>query len=191
MDNSLCQWGGGGGLNAFYWYQIFALDSAVAEVQEMFSSHGGLYSFTFLLYLVLIKLLFVSLPQCNPHILKIEITTSKLYQLYLSIHLSITLYILSNVVYPYYFELPYLSMNHHASLFFISLPMLFNYASKYPSTPTSLANPFKLFFLHEILQQLCHLIVYKFILSLFFMLDLYSPFYSSHHNTLFSSPFKK
>ena len=32
--------GGGGGLNAFYWYQIFALDSAVAEVQEMFSSQG-------------------------------------------------------------------------------------------------------------------------------------------------------
>ena len=31
----------GGGLNAFYWYQIFALDSAVVEVQEMFSSHGG------------------------------------------------------------------------------------------------------------------------------------------------------
>ena len=30
-----------GGLNAFYWYQIFALDSAVVEVQEMFSSHGG------------------------------------------------------------------------------------------------------------------------------------------------------
>ena len=28
-------------LNAFYWYQIFALDSAVVEVQEMFSSHGG------------------------------------------------------------------------------------------------------------------------------------------------------
>ena len=34
--------GGGGGLNAFYWYQIFALDSAVVEVQEMFSSHGSL-----------------------------------------------------------------------------------------------------------------------------------------------------
>ena len=34
--------GGGGGLNAFYWYQILALDSAVVEVQEMFSSHGGL-----------------------------------------------------------------------------------------------------------------------------------------------------
>ena len=33
--------GGGGGLNAFYWNQIFALDSAVVEVQEMFSSHGG------------------------------------------------------------------------------------------------------------------------------------------------------
>ena len=31
-----------GGLNAFYWYQIFALDSAVVEEQEMFSSHGGL-----------------------------------------------------------------------------------------------------------------------------------------------------
>ena len=30
-----------GGLNAFYWYQIFALDSAVVEVQEMFSSQGG------------------------------------------------------------------------------------------------------------------------------------------------------
>ena len=28
-------------LNAFYWYQIFALDSAVVEVQEMFSPHGG------------------------------------------------------------------------------------------------------------------------------------------------------
>ena len=30
-----------GGLNAFYWHQIFALDSAVVKVQEMFSSHGG------------------------------------------------------------------------------------------------------------------------------------------------------
>ena len=28
-------------LNAFYWYKIFALDSAVVEIQEMFSSHGG------------------------------------------------------------------------------------------------------------------------------------------------------
>ena len=28
-------------INAFYWHQIFALDSAVVEVQEMFSSHGG------------------------------------------------------------------------------------------------------------------------------------------------------
>ena len=33
MDSSLSNWGGGGGLNAFYWYQIFALDSAVVEVQ--------------------------------------------------------------------------------------------------------------------------------------------------------------
>ena len=30
-----------GGLNAFYWYQIFGLDSAGVEVQEMFSSHGS------------------------------------------------------------------------------------------------------------------------------------------------------
>ena len=30
-----------GGLNAFYWYQIFTLDSTVVEVQENFSSHGG------------------------------------------------------------------------------------------------------------------------------------------------------
>ena len=29
------------GLNTFYWYQIFALDSAVVEAQEIFSSHGG------------------------------------------------------------------------------------------------------------------------------------------------------
>ena len=29
------------GLNAFYWYQIFALDSAVVETQKMLSSHGG------------------------------------------------------------------------------------------------------------------------------------------------------
>ena len=43
MDSSLSHrgGGGGGGLNAFNWYQIFALDSAVVEVQEMFSSHGG------------------------------------------------------------------------------------------------------------------------------------------------------
>ena len=38
MDSSLSHQGG---LNAFYWYQIFALDSAVVEIQEMFSSHGG------------------------------------------------------------------------------------------------------------------------------------------------------
>ena len=31
-----------GGLNAPYRYQILAPDSAVVEVQEMFSSHGGL-----------------------------------------------------------------------------------------------------------------------------------------------------
>ena len=37
--------GGGGGLNSFYSYQIFALDSAVVEVQENFSSHGSLLTF--------------------------------------------------------------------------------------------------------------------------------------------------
>ena len=40
-DSSLSHWGVGG-LNAFYWYQIFAIDSAIVEVQEMFISHGGL-----------------------------------------------------------------------------------------------------------------------------------------------------
>ena len=42
MDSSLNHRGVGvgvGGLNAFNWNQIFALDSAVVEVQEMFSSH--------------------------------------------------------------------------------------------------------------------------------------------------------
>ena len=35
MDSSLSHGGGGGGgLNAFYWYQILALDSAVVEVQK-------------------------------------------------------------------------------------------------------------------------------------------------------------
>ena len=29
-----------GGLNVFYWYQIFALDSAVVEVHKLFNSHG-------------------------------------------------------------------------------------------------------------------------------------------------------
>ena len=32
--------GGGGGLNAFFWYQIFALDFAVVEAQKMLSSYG-------------------------------------------------------------------------------------------------------------------------------------------------------
>ena len=31
--------GVGGGLNEFYWHQIFVPDSAVVEVQKMFSSH--------------------------------------------------------------------------------------------------------------------------------------------------------
>ena len=43
-DSSLSHRGGGGEayLNAFYWYQIFALETAVVGVQEMFSSHGSL-----------------------------------------------------------------------------------------------------------------------------------------------------
>ena len=32
------------GLNAFYWYQIFSLDSAVVEAQKMLSSHEGEHS---------------------------------------------------------------------------------------------------------------------------------------------------
>ena len=28
-------------LNAFCWLQIFALDTAIVEVQELFSSHGS------------------------------------------------------------------------------------------------------------------------------------------------------
>ena len=40
--SSLSHRGGGGGLYAFYWYKNFPLDSAVVEVQAMFSSHGSL-----------------------------------------------------------------------------------------------------------------------------------------------------
>ena len=42
-DSSLSHGGGGGGegLNAIYWYQIFALDSGVVKTQKLFSSHGG------------------------------------------------------------------------------------------------------------------------------------------------------
>ena len=35
MDNSLSH-RGEGGLNAFHWLQVFDLDSAVVEVQEVF-----------------------------------------------------------------------------------------------------------------------------------------------------------
>ena len=34
---------GGGGLNAFYWYQIFALDSALVEVQEVQSLKAPIF----------------------------------------------------------------------------------------------------------------------------------------------------
>ena len=37
---------GSGGLNALYWYQISPLDSAVVELQEMFSSNGNLLAIT-------------------------------------------------------------------------------------------------------------------------------------------------
>ena len=30
----VCVWGGGGGIYVFYWYQIFALDSAVVKTQN-------------------------------------------------------------------------------------------------------------------------------------------------------------
>ena len=40
-DSSLSHRGGGGGLNAFYWRQIFALDSVVVNTQRLFSSREG------------------------------------------------------------------------------------------------------------------------------------------------------
>ena len=59
----------------FHWYQIFALDAAVVEVQEMFSSHGGLltnamYSPDFQLnglqaHLVRTKYSHYTLPSCT------------------------------------------------------------------------------------------------------------------------------
>ena len=39
MDSNQSHWVDG--LNAFYWYQIFALDSTIVEAQKMFSSRGG------------------------------------------------------------------------------------------------------------------------------------------------------
>ena len=36
-DSSLSRWGGGGGLNAFYWFQTFALDSVVSKAQNCFA----------------------------------------------------------------------------------------------------------------------------------------------------------
>ena len=41
MTNSCLSYEGGGGLKAFYWCQIFALDSVVFKTQKLFSSHGG------------------------------------------------------------------------------------------------------------------------------------------------------
>ena len=39
-ENGLSHWGEGG-LNSFYWYQIFAIVSAEVEVQKLFSSYGS------------------------------------------------------------------------------------------------------------------------------------------------------
>ena len=39
MDSSLSHWGGGG-VNASYWYRIYAIESAVVEEQKL-SSRGG------------------------------------------------------------------------------------------------------------------------------------------------------
>ena len=41
LERTTAQATGGGGLNAFSWYQIIALDSAVVKTQKLFSSHGG------------------------------------------------------------------------------------------------------------------------------------------------------
>ena len=38
MNSSLGYWGG---LNAFYWPQIFTPDHVVVNIQYMYSSHGG------------------------------------------------------------------------------------------------------------------------------------------------------
>ena len=48
-DISQSHWSGGGGFNAFYWYQIFALDTAVVEAQNMLHTGqckrtGGCYN---------------------------------------------------------------------------------------------------------------------------------------------------
>ena len=37
----VCVCVGGGGVNAFYWRQIYTLDSVVVNTQKMFSWHGG------------------------------------------------------------------------------------------------------------------------------------------------------
>ena len=44
LERTAAQTTGGGGLNAFYWFQIFALDSAFVEAQKMISSHAGFLS---------------------------------------------------------------------------------------------------------------------------------------------------
>ena len=53
------------GLNAFYWYQIFALDSAVVEVQEIFSSHGG--HLTNAMYQAILTCLKMAVGDCAKH----------------------------------------------------------------------------------------------------------------------------
>ena len=45
-DSSLSYWGGGGGgVNAFYWRQIFTLDSAIVNTRKLFSSQGGFITY--------------------------------------------------------------------------------------------------------------------------------------------------
>ena len=44
--------GGGGGLNAFYWYQILALDSAVVEAQKR-CTHSSFMPISVLIFLIL------------------------------------------------------------------------------------------------------------------------------------------
>ena len=51
-----------GGLNTFYWYQIFAIDSAIVEVQEMFSLHGSLLTNAMYQNLYMINSPLTSLP---------------------------------------------------------------------------------------------------------------------------------
>ena len=45
MNSCLSHFGGGGGFNTFYLYQIFVLDYVVVKAQKMFGLHGKTHGF--------------------------------------------------------------------------------------------------------------------------------------------------